>query len=105
MKLHTLAAAAPRGRRGWARSDRTRGEIARRHASVSPRNRIVSRLRHLSELSVVRSSVATTAMLGVALLIGLPGVPWVRWTLLGLGVRLDRRTHPGPAPHVRQGEA
>jgi uncharacterized membrane protein YbhN (UPF0104 family) len=69
------------------------GEITKSlPAGVYLQNYLLGRLSHLGRPSVVRSTVATTAMLGLesllavplALLIGLPGAPWARVTLLGI---------------------
>src|SRR5438874_7005471 len=69
------------------------GEITKSlPAGVYLQNYLLGRLSHLGRLSLVRSTMATTAMLGlesllavpVALLIGLPGAPWVRQTVLGI---------------------
>ncbi|HEX5504487.1 MAG TPA: lysylphosphatidylglycerol synthase transmembrane domain-containing protein [Thermomicrobiales bacterium] len=53
-------------------------------------NYLLKRLTHMDEKRTVRSSAATTAILGleatlallVVLVAGIPGVPWVRWGLL-----------------------
>lgn len=53
-------------------------------------NYLLKRLTHMDEKRTVRSSAATTAILGleatlallVVLVVGIPGVPWVRWGLL-----------------------
>jgi uncharacterized membrane protein YbhN (UPF0104 family) len=55
-------------------------------------NYILGRLSHLGSHSLVRSTTATTAMLGLesaiavplAVIIGIPGEPWLRWTILGI---------------------
>jgi uncharacterized membrane protein YbhN (UPF0104 family) len=55
-------------------------------------NYLLDRLSHLDENRVVRSTVATTALLGleallsltVVLLLSVPGWTWVRWALLGI---------------------
>jgi uncharacterized membrane protein YbhN (UPF0104 family) len=69
------------------------GEITKSlPAGVYLQNYLLGRLSRLGRLSVVRSTVATTAMLGLesllavplVLLIGLPGAPWARVTLLGI---------------------
>jgi uncharacterized membrane protein YbhN (UPF0104 family) len=69
------------------------GEITKSlPAGVYLQNYLLGRLSRLGRPSVVRSTVATTAMLGLesllavplALLIGLPGAPWARVTLLGI---------------------
>ncbi|MGH2410284.1 MAG: lysylphosphatidylglycerol synthase transmembrane domain-containing protein, partial [Chloroflexota bacterium] len=60
-------------------------------AGIYVENYLLKRLRHLDEEQTVRSTVATTAMLGletaialaVVLAIGVPGASWVRW---GLGI-------------------
>lgn len=59
-------------------------------AGVYVENYLLKRLAHLDEKRTVRSSAATTAILGleatlallVVLVVGIPGVPWVRWGLL-----------------------
>ena len=69
------------------------GEITKSlPAGVYLQNYLLGRLSRLGRLSLVRSTMATTAMLGLesllavplALLIGLPGAPWARVTLLGI---------------------
>lgn len=69
------------------------GEITKSlPAGVYVQNFLLGRLAHLGRLSVVRSTAATTATLGlesflalpVALIIGVPGVPWLRWVLAGI---------------------
>lgn len=71
------------------------GEITKSlPAGVYVQNFLLGRLAHLGRLSVVRSTAATTATLGlesllalpVALIIGVPGVPWLRWALFGVVV-------------------
>jgi uncharacterized membrane protein YbhN (UPF0104 family) len=61
-------------------------------AGVYTQNYLLSRLGHFNQLSAVRSTMATTAMLGletavavpVAVIVGLPGAEWARWTLLAI---------------------
>jgi uncharacterized membrane protein YbhN (UPF0104 family) len=61
-------------------------------AGVYLQNYILGRLSHLGRHSLVRSTTATTAMLGlesaiaipVAVLIGIPHEPWLRATILGI---------------------
>jgi uncharacterized membrane protein YbhN (UPF0104 family) len=61
-------------------------------AGVYTQNYVLGRLYHFSTRSTVRSSAATTAMLGletllavpVVVILGVPGQPWVRWTILGV---------------------
>src|SRR4051794_1169013 len=69
------------------------GEITKSlPAGVYLQNYLLGRLSHLGRLSLVGSTMATTAMLGLesllavplALFIGLPGAPWARVTLLGI---------------------
>jgi uncharacterized membrane protein YbhN (UPF0104 family) len=69
------------------------GEITKSlPAGVYVQNILLGRLTHLSRHSTIRSATATTAMLGlesllalpVALIVGIPGAPWVRWALLGI---------------------
>ena len=69
------------------------GEITKSlPAGVYLQNYLLGHLGRLGRLSLVRSTMATTAMLGleslvalpVALLVGLPGAPWARVTLLGV---------------------
>jgi uncharacterized membrane protein YbhN (UPF0104 family) len=69
------------------------GEITKSlPAGVYVQNILLGRLTHLSRHSTIRSATATTAMLGleslialpVALIVGIPGEPWVRWALLGI---------------------
>jgi uncharacterized membrane protein YbhN (UPF0104 family) len=69
------------------------GEITKSlPAGVYVQNVLLARLEHFGKYSVVRSSMATTALLGleaalalpVALIVGFPGHPWVRWMLIGV---------------------
>lgn len=69
------------------------GEITKSlPAGIYVQNILLGRLTHLSKHSTIRSATATTAMLGlesvlalpVAIIIGVPDAPWVRWTLLGI---------------------
>jgi uncharacterized membrane protein YbhN (UPF0104 family) len=61
-------------------------------AGVYVENYLLSRLVHFSPHSAIRSSMATTAMLGleslvavpIALIVGVPGAPWLFWLLLGV---------------------
>ena len=61
-------------------------------AGIYVQNYLLGRLGHLGQRSLVRSTMATTTMLGLesvlalptALIIGLPGTPWLSWVLLGL---------------------
>ncbi|MGI8827493.1 MAG: lysylphosphatidylglycerol synthase transmembrane domain-containing protein [Chloroflexota bacterium] len=61
-------------------------------AGVYVQNFLLGRLTHLSTHSTIRSTMATTATLGlesllalpVALIIGIPGASWLTWTLLGV---------------------
>lgn len=71
------------------------GEITKSlPAGIYVQNFLLGRLTHLSQHSTIRSATATTAMLGlesllalpVALIIGIPGSPWVRWVLVGVVV-------------------
>jgi uncharacterized membrane protein YbhN (UPF0104 family) len=63
-------------------------------AGIYVENLILGKTQHLNRAEAVRSTVATTAMLGlecalaVPLIIvaGLPGEPWVRWTVVGVVV-------------------
>jgi uncharacterized membrane protein YbhN (UPF0104 family) len=63
-------------------------------AGVYLQNYLLSKLSHLNRHSVVRSTTATTAMLGlesavavpVAVIVGIPREPWVRFTILGIVV-------------------
>ncbi|HEX6508280.1 MAG TPA: lysylphosphatidylglycerol synthase transmembrane domain-containing protein [Chloroflexota bacterium] len=69
------------------------GEITKSlPAGIYVQNLLLSRLRHLGQVSAVRSATATTAMLGlesalavpIVIIIGVPGAPWLRETLLGI---------------------
>lgn len=69
------------------------GEITKSlPAGIYVQNFLLGRLAHLGQHSLVRSTGATTAMLGlesflavpVVLVIGIPGQPWVRWALLAV---------------------
>jgi uncharacterized membrane protein YbhN (UPF0104 family) len=69
------------------------GEIAKSlPAGEYVENYLLRRLAHLDEEQTVRSTAATTAMLGletalalaVVLIVGLPGETWLRWVLLGI---------------------
>jgi len=71
----------------------TSGEMTKSlPAGVYVQNILLGRLAHLRQHSVIRSTTATTAMLGlesfialpVILVVGIPGAPWLRWTLLGV---------------------
>ena len=61
-------------------------------AGVYTQNYLLGRLERFGQLSLVRSSTATTAMLGletllavpVVLIIGIPGFSWLFWTLIGI---------------------
>lgn len=61
-------------------------------AGIYTQNYLLGRLDHFGRVSLVRSGMATTAMLGletlialpVALIVGIPGAPWLFWTLLGI---------------------
>ncbi len=61
-------------------------------AGVYTQNYLLSRLADFGQVSTVRASTATTATLGleaaiavpVVLIIGIPGAPWLFWTLLGI---------------------
>ena len=61
-------------------------------AGVYTQNYLLGRLEHFNRHSFVRSSMATTAMLGletaialpIAMIIGIPGAPWLFWTLLAI---------------------
>jgi uncharacterized membrane protein YbhN (UPF0104 family) len=61
-------------------------------AGVYSQNYILAKLNHFSRVSNVRTGMATTAMLGletlvalpVVLIAGIPGQPWVRWSLIGI---------------------
>lgn len=68
------------------------GEITKTlPAGVYVQNYMLARLQHFSRYSAIRSSMATTAMLGlesaialpVALVFGVPHQPWIFWTLIG----------------------
>ena len=60
-------------------------------AGVYTQNYLLARLNQFSQLSFIRSSMATTAMLGletlvavpIVLIVGVPGAPWLFWTVLG----------------------
>ena len=69
------------------------GEITKSFpAGVYVQNFLLSRLGHLGQSSAIRSTMATTAMLGlealvavpVLLVIGIPNAPWLRETLLAI---------------------
>jgi uncharacterized membrane protein YbhN (UPF0104 family) len=69
------------------------GEITKSlPAGVYVQNVLLQRLRHLGQEKSIRSITATTAMLGLesalavpaALIIGIPGQPWVRLTILAI---------------------
>lgn len=69
------------------------GEITKSlPAGVYVQNYLLGRLIHFGELSMVRSSMATTAMLGletllaipVILVLGMPGWPWLRLAIIAL---------------------
>jgi uncharacterized membrane protein YbhN (UPF0104 family) len=71
------------------------GEITKTlPAGVYVQNYLLARLVHFGSFSVVRSSMATTAMLGleatialpVALIFGVPHQPWIFWTLIAVVV-------------------
>lgn len=71
------------------------GEITKSlPAGVYVQNYLIARLEHFGQVATARSTMASTAMLGleaalavpVALLLGWPGAAWVRWTLLGIVV-------------------
>jgi len=61
-------------------------------AGVYTQNYLLGRLEHFGRLSLIRSSMATAAMLGletllalpVALIIGIPGARWLFWTLIAI---------------------
>jgi uncharacterized membrane protein YbhN (UPF0104 family) len=61
-------------------------------AGVYTQNYLLARLEHFNRLSLVRSGTATTAMLGLetfvavpaALVIGIPGSPWLFWIIIGV---------------------
>ncbi len=61
-------------------------------AGVYLQNVVLGRLSHLGPHSLVRSTTATTAMLGLesaiavplAVIVGVPGQPWLRATILGI---------------------
>ncbi|MGH2448202.1 MAG: lysylphosphatidylglycerol synthase domain-containing protein [Chloroflexota bacterium] len=68
------------------------GEITKSlPAGIYVQNYLLKKLANFGQLSLVRSSMATTAMLGlesllavpVALVVGLPGEEWVRYAILG----------------------
>jgi uncharacterized membrane protein YbhN (UPF0104 family) len=60
-------------------------------AGVYTQNYLLGKLNHFSQVSTVRSSMATTAILGlealvavpIVLVVGVPGAPWLFWTVLG----------------------
>lgn len=69
------------------------GEITKTlPAGVYVQNYLLARLVHFGSFSVVRSSMATTAMLGLeaaialplALIFGVPHQPWIFWTIIGI---------------------
>jgi len=69
------------------------GEITKMlPAGAYVQNYLLARLVHFGRYSVIRSSMATTAMLGletmiavpVALVVGVPGQPWIFWTIIGI---------------------
>lgn len=69
------------------------GEITKTlPAGVYVQNYLLARLEHFGQYSTIRSSMATTAMLGletlialpIALVFGVPGQPWVFWSLIGV---------------------
>ncbi|HEV3310858.1 MAG TPA: lysylphosphatidylglycerol synthase transmembrane domain-containing protein [Chloroflexota bacterium] len=71
------------------------GEITKSlPAGVYVQNYLLARLEHFGRFSNVRSSMATTAMLGletalalpIALIFGVPHEPWLFWTLIGVVV-------------------
>jgi len=71
------------------------GEITKSFpAGVYVQNYLLSRLGHLGQSSAIRSTMATTAMLGLEtlvalpalLIVGIPGTPWLRETLVGIVV-------------------
>ena len=71
------------------------GEITKSlPAGVYVQNYLIARLEHFGQVATARSTMASTAMLGleaalavpIALLLGWPGMAWVRWTLLGIVV-------------------
>jgi uncharacterized membrane protein YbhN (UPF0104 family) len=71
------------------------GEITKTlPGGIYVQNYILARLQHFGENSVMRSSMATTAMLGLesalalpaALIFGLPGQEWIFWALIGVVV-------------------
>jgi len=61
-------------------------------AGVYAQNYVLSRMNRFNRVSAVRSGMATTALLGlesliavpIALIFGVPGNPWVRWTIVGV---------------------
>jgi uncharacterized membrane protein YbhN (UPF0104 family) len=61
-------------------------------AGVYLQNYLLARLSHLDQRALVRSTLATTALLGlesafavpVAVMLGVPGAPWARQTILGI---------------------
>lgn len=100
------------------------GEMAKSFpAGVYVENYLLDRVSHLDKEQTVRSTVATTAILGlecalalaVVLIVGIPGAAWVRWGLIaivgawiaiiGAGWLLIRRelhTHPALPHWLRQ---
>lgn len=61
-------------------------------AGIYVENYLLARLAHFRAHTAVRSSMATTAMLGleafialpILLVVGLPGAPWVRWVVVAV---------------------
>ncbi|SRR5579884_336702 len=69
------------------------GEITKMlPAGVYVQNYLLARLQHFGRFSTIRSSMATTAMLGletmlalpIALIFGVPRQPWIFWSLIGV---------------------
>jgi uncharacterized membrane protein YbhN (UPF0104 family) len=69
------------------------GEITKSlPAGIYVENYLLARLAHFRQHAISRSSMATTAMLGlesfiavpILLIIGLPGLPWIFWTVIGI---------------------
>jgi uncharacterized membrane protein YbhN (UPF0104 family) len=61
-------------------------------AGIFVENYILGRVEHLNRVETVRSTMATTAMLGleaaiavpIVVILGIPGAPWLRWTIIGI---------------------
>lgn len=69
------------------------GEITKTlPGGIYVQNYLLARLEHFDQYSVVRSSMSTTAMLGLesaialpmTLIFPIPGQPWIRWAVLGV---------------------